>query len=73
MPSISEAIVVIAPIRMTSPVASSESSPLRWSISARVGFSRPAAISGRRIVPPAKTVRFSPSPKRLAASSGTSE
>ena len=32
------------------------SSPLRWSIRARVGLSRPAVISGRRMVPPPKTV-----------------
>ena len=38
------------------------SSPDRWSISARSGFTLPIAISGSRIVPPANTVIPAPSP-----------
>ena len=43
----------------------SPSRPLRWSSSARAGLTRPAVISGNRIVPPANTVMSCPVAEEL--------
>src|SRR5207237_131065 len=53
---------VMAPMRIVPPSVLIPSRPLLCSIRARSGFSRPAEISGSRIVPPAKTTTPSPSP-----------
>ena len=57
--------IVTAPFARVSP-----SSPLRASMTTRLGLSRPCVSSGTTIVPPPTTVTPSPSPKASAASAG---